>query len=726
MTKTTKKNKHKKNITLKNKKTKSTKNQGCYEIYKPFIKKFYNNNNLLSKKTLKENHKKLMKSFVYDLNLKYAPEKITPQNDFYTYINYRWLKNNEIDSIKRTKKQGYLTSFDNFRITQDKVYWQLNGILKNYVRHNSGKKASAIKNFYSSVINLNDIQTSNKYLQEYIIYLDEMRKDKNNIWVLLGLLSKNEMIKTQLPFFWEMAPDDINITKNKLHIFPVQPNIIDSKAYTDINNYYKKKYIQMCKKLFSKCLNKSDYKHYKDAYNVGVKFYNLFDCNELKSNTNGYNLVSKTDALEKYGFDFVAFVSALGYTKPPNSFICSDLNYLKCCSKLLMDEWNSEEWRGYWIIIFLRQLARCTKVWRNILSEFYEIIQLGEISTTVPEIRATIFSTLPFNNLLTTEYKKHYEDKTKVEYVRGLAEDFKEVFLRIIKRNTWLSPKSKHFALKKIHALKFQISDPFYLERDPELEYSSKDFWQNMNKLFDWRTKKFISLDNESITDFPMLDFNTSPPKITGYQNYIVNASYIANRNSIYIYLGYIQEPFVDLSGKGIERLISDLGFTIGHEISHCLDDWGSQYDEKGNLYDWWSDSDKKEYKKIQNEIIKQYEDWAKRDGINFDASISIGEDLADISGLAICEEYLMDYQLNKKYIAPIRSISFDTFYIYYAHQNRQRVEKKALSAQLLSNPHPLEKYRTNVPLSRSIVFKSEYNIEKGDGMYWHNNNTVW
>lgn len=725
MTKTTKKNKHKKNITLKNKKTKVVEKSKCYKLYEPFIKNYYNNN-LVSKKSLKRNHQQSMKTFVDNLNLRYAPEKITPQNDFYTYINYRWLKNKEIDSVKKNKLQGYLTSYDNFRITQDKVYWQLNDILKNYVKHNTGKKALAIKNFYSSVINLNDIQTSNKYLQEYIIYLDEMRKDKNNIWTLLGVLSKNEMIKIQLPLFWDMAPNDINVTKNKLHIYPVQPNILDPNAYTNSNNYYKKKYIQMCKKLFSTCLNKSDYKHYKDAYNVGVKFNNLFNCNKLKSNINGYNLVSKTDALEKYGFDFTAFVNALGYPKPPNTFICSDLNYLKCCSTLLMDEWNSEEWRGYWIIVFLRQLARCTKVWRNIFSEFYEIIQSGEISTAVPEIRAVIFSTLPFNHLLTTEYKKHYEDKTKVEYVKGLTEDFKEVFLRIIKRNTWLSPKSKQYALKKIHALKFQISDPFYLEKDPEIEYSNKDFWQNMNKLFEWRTKKIINLDNECITDFPMLDFNASPPKIIGFQNYIVNASYIANRNSIYIYLGYIQEPLLDLSGKGVEYLLSQVGFTIGHEISHCLDDLGSQFDEKGNLYDWWSETDKKKYRKIQNEIIKQYETWAKRDGINFDASIGIGEDLADISGLAICDEFLMDYQLNQKYIAPIRSLSFDTFYIYYAYQNRQIVEKKALNAQLISNPHPLEKYRTNIPLSRSIVFKSEYNIEKGDGMYWHNNNTVW
>ena len=134
----------------------------------------------------------------------------------------------------------------------------------------------------------------------------------------------------------------------------------------------------------------------------------------------------------------------------------------------------------------------------------------------------------------------------------------------------------------------------------------------------------------------------------------------------------------------------------------------------------------RKYYNNIQKDIIKQYEVWAARDGIKFDASIGIGEDLADISGLAVCDEYLRDYQLNRKDIMPARAISYDSFYIYFAYQQRQRIGRKALKAQLLSNPHPLDKYRTNVPLSRSIIFKSEYNIQKGDGMYWPSVNTVW
>ena len=81
---------------------------------------------------------------------------------------------------------------------------------------------------------------------------------------------------------------------------------------------------------------------------------------------------------------------------------------------------------------------------------------------------------------------------------------------------------------------------------------------------------------------------------------------------------------------------------------------------------------------------------------------------------------------MKNKDILPIQSISFEAFYIYYAVQSRQKISKKAILAQLKTNPHPLDKYRCNVPLSRTRVFRAIYNVEKGDKMWWHNTNSVW
>ena len=247
-----------------------------------------------------------------------------------------------------------------------------------------------------------------------------------------------------------------------------------------------------------------------------------------------------------------------------------------------------------------------------------------------------------------------------------------------------------------------------------------------MKKINDWRHQKFIDLEGKGIIDIPQMDWTNYPVKMAGEQAYIVNASYTPGKNSIYINLGYIQTPFVDLDERGIEYNLAHLGFTIAHELGHGFDDWGSQYGWDGNLHNWWTPEDKKKYKAIQDDVIRQYEEFAERDKIYFDASIGIGEDLADIQSLAICSEYLRDFQEKNQDLVPIRYLGFEAFFTYFAFQQKQFVNKKALSAQLKTNPHPLDKYRCNIPLSRSEIFRAIYNVKRGDGMWWHNTNTVW
>lgn len=201
---------------------------------------------------------------------------------------------------------------------------------------------------------------------------------------------------------------------------------------------------------------------------------------------------------------------------------------------------------------------------------------------------------------------------------------------------------------------------------------------------------------------------------------------YTPGENSIYIPLAYLQKPFIDLDERGIEYNLAHLGFTLGHEMSHALDDFGSLYDAEGNLHDWWTEHDKAIFKRKQDEIVKQYEAFAKQDGIDFNARPSVGEDLADISGLAICQEYLFDFQRKNKDIAPIQKLSFLGFFVYFAYQQRQKISQKAIKAQLYTNPHPLDKYRTNVPLSRLKLFRAIYDITKKDKMFWPSTDTIW
>jgi predicted metalloendopeptidase len=307
-----------------------------------------------------------------------------------------------------------------------------------------------------------------------------------------------------------------------------------------------------------------------------------------------------------------------------------------------------------------------------------------------------------------------------------MAEDLKTVFIRIIRRNNWMQPKTKAKALEKLQKLKLTVGSPEILREDPLLDYKEDDPWGNLMKMCFWRHDKAVELVGKKITDIPVIDWTQIPPKFIGTQAYVVNASYTPTENGIYIPLGYIQKPFVDLDERGLEYNLSRIGFTIAHEMSHALDDWGCKYDEFGRLNNWWTKNDMIAFKKIQEDVIKQYEVFAGYDNIVFDAEPSIGEDLADISGLAICQEYLRDFQLKNEDILPIQSLSYEAFFVFFAVQSRQKISKKAILAQLKTNPHPLDKYRCNVPLSRTNVFRAIYNVKKENKMWWHSTNSVW
>jgi putative endopeptidase len=672
------------------------------------------------------------KIFAKQLVGHFSPSNIKPEDDYYNYVNYSWIKN-----FTPENKQKYIIQIDDFRLAQDKVFRELDMIMKDYIRTNSNPLAKNLKAFYKSIELYTPKEYCRKVTRETIQKIDELRKDKNNLWKMLAWINSNEMTASHSPISWALTPDNKNPTLFRSNITSFTFPIVDLNVYYDdgteeaYKNKYRNAYKNHCAEMFKNVLpEESKNINTDDVYNVHVDIFNTLGCTDaVKGEEAPYNKVMASECLKKYGFDWGSLSKELGFSKPPSFFTCSSLNYLKCCSQLLLDNWTSEKWRTFWIWIFVSRNIRITRGFRDIYYKFHGQFQRGQEDSTDNKTNiytqvATIMS-IPFNTFLTNEYVRKYKDPRVVKYVEVLCADLLKVFKRIIGRNTWLSPATKKYALLKLKHFNFTIGNPEELREDPLLGYTD-NLYDNLNKIYKWRHENYIKLEGEKVIDIPYIDWNQYPLKFSGTQAYIVNASYTPAKNGIYINLGYMQKPFVDLDERGIEYNLAHLGFTIGHEMSHGLDNMGSQYDYKGRLHNWWTPEDKKKFQAMQKDIIKQYEEWAKRDGINFEAEIGVGEDMADISGLAICDEYLRDYQKYNDDIMPIRYLSFRAFYTYYSMQMRQKVGKKALAAQLKTNPHPLDKYRTNVPLSRSVYFNSIYNVKKGDGMWWHDKNTIW
>jgi predicted metalloendopeptidase len=677
----------------------------------------------------------LEKQIVSELKQAVNPKGVKPNEDFYSYINDRWITDYEL-----TEQQQYIVQIDDFRIVQDKVYRELIQIIEDFISNpktKGSKKAICIKKAYNSFKGYNTDEQTKCLSKTVVEFVDEIRKDKDNVWKRLGNMNKNEIISSGCPFVWSINPDDKNPDIYKCYLEPPQLSIIDIDVYFDdssdneetkrYKNNYRKKFFTYLNNLFTIVFGENHGFNIKDVFDTEFEILNAMACDLIKeTDEDDYNLISKDEALKNFGFNWEEFCKALGFKKIPENFVTSNVNYLLCGTKLLLEKWDSEQWRTYWIYLYIRQQCRWNKEGAENFYQFEGNFVRGQTRTVDDSIRPVFPMGFLFNTFLSNEYISKYNNPQAINYVKTMAEDLKTVFIRIIKRNDWMQPKTKAKALEKLQNFKLTVGSPEILRQDPLLDYKEDDPWGNLMKMCQWRHAKAVELVGKKITDIPVIDWTQIPPKFIGTQAYVVNAAYTPTENGIYIPLGYIQKPFVDLDERGLEYNLSRMGFTIAHEMSHALDDWGSKYDEFGRLNNWWTEKDIKEFKKIQEDVIKQYEVFAGYDNIVFDAEPSIGEDLADISGLAICQEYLRDFQLKNEDILPIQSLSYEAFFIFFAVQSRQKISKKAILAQLKTNPHPLDKYRCNVPLSRTDVFRAIYNVKKGNKMWWHSTNSVW
>jgi endothelin-converting enzyme/putative endopeptidase len=737
-----------KNKTKKIRKFINTKNEIYEKCKEHFLEPYDNielpiiNNNLL-KKTMKKTEKSIIKM----INEPFTSKKYSPNNDFYDYINYNNIKKlqNKYETITEEKK--YYVQVDDFRIIQDKVNSELVEIIEEVIKDPKTKEDKCIKKVFHSL-------TIDNY-KECMVHLDNLFKmlnsfvDNDDLWGLLGYINKNEIIRWLCPINWSVNVDlktnnkytnyiglpsfplyDVNI----YFFFDTEATLTEQQKKEKEYKYKKKivyEYLKFLEELndaaFGSRLKLIDPL---DVFNVQKDIILAMGCDKINNDPdNFYNVVKKEDAY-KYDFEWELFAKAIGYEKIPSSFVADSLNYLSCVCKLLKDNWKTQKWKSFWIYIFINEMVVFHPHLRVVPFRFSRKILLGQPKMTPIKIFALTGMSFMFNHFLSRKYIEKYYKPDYINYVKQLFQDLIMIFKRIIKNNKWLSPIGKKNALLKLDYITLNVGVPGHFIRDPLLNYKENDAWYNLILFSEWKTKKLIDSVTNNVKpsdyNFDSRSVDWRMNKLTGTQCYIVNAFYTPSLNEVYIPLAYIQKPFINLNDVGIEYVMAYIGSTLTHEMSHSLDDSGSKFNYKGIMEDIFTKKDRIIYSKIEKDIIKQYNISAKKDGYNFDASISIGEDMADISGLAITIEYLRDYYLKNNVEIPVIIPSLEKFFAYYTISNKSYIYKEAIYNQLIFNPHPMNKYRVNVPLSRSELFREIYKVKKNDGMWWPNLSKIW
>ncbi len=196
-----------------------------------------------------------------------------------------------------------------------------------------------------------------------------------------------------------------------------------------------------------------------------------------------------------------------------------------------------------------------------------------------------------------------------------------------------------------------------------------------------------------------------------------VNAYYNPEMNEIVFPAAILQPPFFTMSADDAVNY-GAIGAVIGHEISHGFDDQGSQFDGEGNLRNWWSDSDHEAFSDRTRALVDQYAAYEPVAGHRLNGELTLGENIADVSGLAVAYRA---YQLSLHgEPAPVIDglTGEQRFFVGFTHVWRAKTRPEETIRRITIDPHSPPEYRVFGTLVNTDAFFDAFEVHPGDGMW--------
>ena len=196
-----------------------------------------------------------------------------------------------------------------------------------------------------------------------------------------------------------------------------------------------------------------------------------------------------------------------------------------------------------------------------------------------------------------------------------------------------------------------------------------------------------------------------------------INAYYNAGQNEIVFPAAILQPPFFDVGADDAVNYGS-IGAIIGHEISHAFDDQGSKYDGDGNLKDWWTAADRDAFHKQTAKLVEQFSQYAPLPGKTVNGELTLGENIADLSGMSIAHK-AYKIALAGKPAPEIDGWTGDQrFFLGWAQSWQRKYRDAEMVNRLLTDPHSPSMYRANGPCTNFDPFYPAFDVQPGDQLY--------
>ncbi len=279
----------------------------------------------------------------------------------------------------------------------------------------------------------------------------------------------------------------------------------------------------------------------------------------------------------------------------------------------------------------------------------------------------------------------------------ALVQNLKSVLRGDLATLPWMGPATRAQTLAKIDAMAIKIGYPDKWRDYSKLDVSSPSYVVDTMRADEFEFQRSLNKIGRPVD---RKEWGMTPPTVDAY--------YSPEMNDINFPAGILQPPFFNADADDAVNY-GAIGSVIGHEMTHGFDDQGRQYDAQGNLHDWWTASDKKNFTQRAQGIIAQYSAYEPLPGAHIDGALTTGENIADIGGLKIAYLALQRSLAGKPRTLIDGFTPEQRFFLSFAQMWRDERRPGYAKVGLATDPHSPDRYRVIGALADTPEFRQAF-----------------
>lgn len=630
---------------------------------------------------------------------------VNPGDDFFNYVNGTWLKNTEIPG-----DMSRYGSFDALRENNSKQLYDLLTELSSDRNFQKGSNKQKIGDFFISGMDENRINSLGYTPLKSDLDIIKSISDKKDLMKLIAHFHKQKMF---VLFRISPEPDakDVSyviagLNQAGLGLADKDYYLKDNERMNSIRAEYKK-YIANVFKLIGydeeTALKKME-SVFEFEKSLAEKSYTKLELTDPQKNYNKMPLASLKEVCPE--LDWNSYFNEIGLSNPGEINV-SQKPYFENLGKIITSA-DLDVVKSYLELAMIRNNSNAlSSEFVNNNFEFYT-----KFLTGVTEMKPRWKRVLDYINIYLGEalgelYVAKYFPPEYKQKITSLVGNLREAMKERILNLEWMSDVTKTEAVKKLEKIIVKVGYPDKWKDYSSLEISSDSYYNNLTNA---RKLDFIEDMNEIGKPYDKMKWGLSPQ--------IVNAYYNPPSNEICFPAGILQPPF--FFGNGDDAVnYGAIGVVIGHEMTHGFDNTGRQYDEVGNLRDWWKEEDANKFKERTQVLIDQFNNIFVLDDNHVDGELTLGENIADLGGVMISYSALKKaWEKNPPEKLTEGFTPAQRFFLSYGQIWRGKIRDKELLRRIKDDEHSPSVARVNGIVYNVQEFYDAFSINENAKKY--------